>query len=146
MSPPANRLHTSLVAPPAQAICGSTLPICSLSLQPNNHLGSGFGSRVPHFHKLDLPTYDGSVDPLSWLHRCEQFFRSQCTAEADKVWTATYHLTNDTQFLYLQLERDFGMPTWEQLKEACMFGLGRHSARNPLSELAHLPFTSSIVD
>jgi hypothetical protein len=35
----------------------------------------------------------------------------QRTNQVDKVWTAAYHLTNDAQFWYLQLERDFGMPT-----------------------------------
>jgi hypothetical protein len=29
--------------------------------------------------------------------------------EADNVWTAAYHLTNDAHFRYLQLECDFGI-------------------------------------
>jgi outer membrane murein-binding lipoprotein Lpp len=30
-------------------------------------------------HKLRFPKYDGIEDPLGWLHKCEQFFRSQGT-------------------------------------------------------------------
>lgn len=29
---------------------------------------------VPRYIELDFPVYDGSEDPLSWLHRCDQFF------------------------------------------------------------------------
>ncbi|KAM0916642.1 hypothetical protein ACQ4PT_010005 [Festuca glaucescens] len=116
------------------------------SITPNHHLGSGSGSSVPRFYKLEFPTYDGSVDPLGWLHRCEQFFRGQRTNEADKVWTAAYHLTNDAQFWYLQLERDFGIPTWEQFKEACHVQFGPSLHANPLGELACLSFTSSVAD
>jgi hypothetical protein len=36
-------------------------------------------------HKLCFPKYDGSGDPLPWLHRCDQFFRAARTAEVEKV-------------------------------------------------------------
>uniref|UniRef100_A0A453K7A6 Retrotransposon gag domain-containing protein n=1 Tax=Aegilops tauschii subsp. strangulata TaxID=200361 RepID=A0A453K7A6_AEGTS len=95
---------------------------------------------VHRFHKLDFPMYDGSVDPLGWLNRCKRFFRGQRTG--DKVWTAAYHLANDAQFWYLQLERDFSMPTWEQFKEACHIQFGPSLRANPLGELARLPLNS----
>ncbi|PHT91080.1 hypothetical protein T459_06193 [Capsicum annuum] len=41
---------------------------------------------VPRYTKLDFPTFDGSEDPLTWLHRCEKFFSNQRTNEDDKVW------------------------------------------------------------
>jgi hypothetical protein len=34
-------------------------------------------SVAKHGHKLLFPTYDGTDDPLSWLNRCDQFFRIQ---------------------------------------------------------------------
>ena len=71
--PPANRFHTPLwPRPPSQNIYGVTRSITSLPPLPNHHVGSGSG--VPRFHKLNLPTYDGSADPLGWLNRCEQAF------------------------------------------------------------------------
>jgi hypothetical protein len=55
--------------------------------------GAFQGLGVPRFSKLEFPSYDGSVDPLNWLRCCEQFFRGQQTAQADRVWLASYHLT-----------------------------------------------------
>lgn len=127
MSPPANRFHTPLwprplhnpsMAPPH--LSALFRPYLTITLAQND-------SGVPRFHKLDFPMYDGFVDPLGWFRSCEQFFRGQHTAKADKVWTAAYHLTNDAQFWYLQLKYDFGMLTWEQFKEACHVQFGRHS-------------------
>jgi hypothetical protein len=54
--------------------------------------GAFQGLGVPRFSKLEFPSYDGFVDPLNWLRRCEQFFRGQQTAPADRVWLASYHL------------------------------------------------------
>lgn len=101
-----------MTAPLSQPIYGSTLPITSLQPLPNHHHSSGCGSIVPRFHKLDFSTCDGLVGPLGCLNRYKQFFRGLRTGKADKVWTAAYHLTDDTQFWYLQLERNFGMLTW----------------------------------
>lgn len=52
------------------------------------------GTRVLRFHKLDFPTFNGKDAPLPWLNRCKQFFRGQRMMEGDKVWLATYHLTD----------------------------------------------------
>jgi hypothetical protein len=43
-------------------------------------------------HKLRFPKYDGSEDPLPWLHRCEQFFRVVRTLENEKVWLASLYM------------------------------------------------------
>jgi hypothetical protein len=42
--------------------------------------------------------------------------------------------------------RDFGMPTWEQLREVCHVQFGSLLCVNPLGELARLSFTSSVAD
>jgi hypothetical protein len=54
--------------------------------------------------------------------------------------------TNDAHFWYLQLERGFGMPTWEQFKEVWHVQFGPSLHTNPLGELARLSFTSSVSD
>jgi hypothetical protein len=43
-------------------------------------------------HKLRFPKYDGSEDPLPWLHRCEQFFQVVRTLENEKVWLASLYM------------------------------------------------------
>jgi hypothetical protein len=43
-------------------------------------------------HKLCFLKYDGSGDPLPWLHRCDQFFHAARTAEVEKVWLAAFYM------------------------------------------------------
>lgn len=50
------------------------------------------------YTKLDFPVFDGSEDPLSWLHRCDQFFTNQKTPKEDKVGLAAFHLLGEAQF------------------------------------------------
>lgn len=97
---------------------------------------------MARFHKINFLMYDGSIDPLGSFNRCDRVFRGQRTDEAGMVWTTAYHHTYDARFWYLQLERDFGMPTWEQFKEACHVQFGPSLRAKPLDELARLPFTS----
>ncbi|CAN6195139.1 unnamed protein product [Urochloa humidicola] len=42
-------------------------------------------------HKIKFPMFDGSSDPITWIHRCEQFFQQARSSDEDKVWLATYH-------------------------------------------------------
>ena len=101
---------------------------------------------VPRFSKLDFPTYDGTEDPLNWLHRCEQFFRGQRTLASDRVWLASYHMTGVTQTWYYALEQDEGMPSWERFKELANQRLGSAIRSNRLSELARLPWHGTVQD
>jgi hypothetical protein len=71
----------------------------------------GSAHAPPRFYKLDFPTFDGTVNPLNWLHQCEQFFRSQRTLASDHTWLASYHLRGAAQTRYYTLEHDEGMPT-----------------------------------
>lgn len=71
---------------------------------------------IPRYHKLSLPTYEGKEDPLGWINRCVRFFRAQLTHETDKVWLAFFHLTGMAQQWYYVLERDAGLPSWEEFK------------------------------
>jgi hypothetical protein len=71
--------------------------------------GSGGGGLPLASHKLCFPSYDGSTDPLAWLHRCDQFFHASRTAE-DKVWYAAFYMDGDAQSWYFRLERNQGVP------------------------------------
>jgi hypothetical protein len=51
-------------------------------------------------HKLRFLKYDGSGDPLPWLHRCDQFFRAARTAEVEKVWLAAFYMEGIAQQWY----------------------------------------------
>ena len=66
---------------------------------------------VPKFH---VPDFDGSSDPLQWLHHCNQCFDAWKTTEEDKMWFATLRLTGVAYQWYCKIERNRGMPTWEQ--------------------------------
>jgi hypothetical protein len=90
--------------------------------------------------------YDGAEDPLNWLNHCEQFFRGQRTPTSDRTWLASYHLTGVAQTWYYALEQDEGMPSWDRFKELCIFRLGPAVCGTRLSELARLPFTSTVQE
>jgi hypothetical protein len=108
--------------------------------------GPGLGPQTPRFYKLDFPTYDGTVDPLNWINQCEQFFRGQRTSASDRTWLASYHLTGATQTWYYALEQDEGMPAWGRFCELCTLHFGPAVRGTKLSELARLPFISTVHD
>jgi hypothetical protein len=92
-----------------------------------------------------VPIYDSKEDPQGWLNRCERFFQAQLTREADKVWLASFHLTGSTQQWYYVLERDAGVPSWEEFKLFYRQRFGPPLTTNHLAELAHLPFTTDVA-
>jgi hypothetical protein len=48
-------------------------------------------------HKLRFPKYDGTADPLAWIHRYDQFFRVARMSEEKKVWYTAFYLDGDAQ-------------------------------------------------
>jgi len=64
--------------------------------------------------KLRFAKYDGTDDPIGWIHKCEQFFRAHRTPEDEKVLTASYYMEGTAQQWYYRLERNRGVPTWPQ--------------------------------
>jgi hypothetical protein len=106
----------------------------------------GSAHAPPRFYKLDFPTFDGAVNPLNWLHQCEQFFRSQRTLASDHTWLASYHLRGASQTRYYTLEHDEGMPTWERFHVVCQLQFGPPTQGTRLAELARLPFTSTVQE
>ena len=97
-------------------------------------------------HKLRFPKYDGSDDPISWLHRCEQFFRAARTEEDEKVWLASFYMEGDAQLWYYRLERNQGVPTWPRFVELVNLRFGPPTRSNPFGELISLKRTGSVVE
>lgn len=60
----------------------------------------------PRLPCLNLLMYDGSVDPITWLTKCDQYFRAYQILEDDKVWLAAFHLSEVAHTWFYQLERD----------------------------------------
>jgi hypothetical protein len=90
----------------------------------------------PRSYKLDFPTYDGTTDPLHWINQCEQFFRGQRTpVSVVHSWPPTTSPTR-TRHGTTHLNRT----------KACLHGTvsGPTVRGTRLSELARLPFTSTV--
>lgn len=73
----------------------------------------------PRLPRLELPIYDGSEDPITWLNKCEHYFRAYQTTEEDKVWMATFRLSSIAHSWFYQLEQDEGTISWPVFKHYC---------------------------
>jgi hypothetical protein len=97
-------------------------------------------------HKLRFPKYDGSTDPLAWLHRCDQFFRASRTPEEDRVWLAAFYMDGDAQAWYFRLERNQGVPSWERFSDLLARRFGPPARINPLGELIKLQRVGTVAE
>jgi len=87
--------------------------------------------RHPHRPKLNFPHYDGEVDPLPWLNKCDHYFWGCRTMDEEKVWMASLHLDGVAAEWYYQLERDVGIPSWPSFAEYVNLRFAPPSARMP---------------
>ncbi|KAF9662444.1 hypothetical protein SADUNF_Sadunf18G0053900 [Salix dunnii] len=114
----------------------------SVNLGPRGypHLNHRVEGRAPppRFSRLEFPLYDGKIDPLVWLSRCEHYFRHQHTPEEEKVEIASYHLDADAQVWFLKLDRDRPGISWVEFKRQCQLRFGPSLQGNKLGELAKL--------
>jgi hypothetical protein len=112
------------------------------------NLGSGEAGHKgpPKFFKLEFPTYDGEGDPLPWLNRVERFFKGQRTEEEDKVWMASYHLTEDAALWYSRLEKMHGEPPWPRFVKHLNRSFGPTIRTSQLAEIKRLKQTSTVKD
>ncbi|XP_068639368.1 uncharacterized protein [Aristolochia californica] len=99
---------------------------------------------VPRYAKLDFPTFDGSKDPLIWLHRCDQFFYNQITNAADWVHLAAFHMLDEVLLWYHQFQSTHHAPDWDLFKEYCMLRFDPPTRSNPLGDLVNLKQTGTI--
>ncbi|KAF8658447.1 hypothetical protein HU200_058898 [Digitaria exilis] len=102
----------------------------------------------PLVHKLRFPKYDGTEDPLDWLHKAEQFFLAHETPEASKVWTAAFYMQSAASQWYYHLTKNLGTtPSWAEFVDAVnkrFFGPPVRS--NMLGELTQLRRTGTVAD
>jgi hypothetical protein len=101
---------------------------------------------TPKLHKPDFPKFDGKGDPLSFIHRCEQFFRGYRVLEEEKVWMASIHLLDAAHIWYMHIERDNGTQTWRCFTELLNLRFGPPLRANPLGDLATCHRTRSVED
>jgi hypothetical protein len=99
-----------------------------------------------HDHKLLLPTYDGTEDPLSWLNQRVQFFRIQATKDAGKVFLASSYMTGDVAQWFALLEKNHGTPTWMEFEQLVHQRFGPPLHGNTLGELIQLRRDSTVEE
>jgi hypothetical protein len=93
--------------------------------------------------KLDFPSYDGESDPLTWLNKCETYFRGIRTME-EKVWIASLHLEGVAAEWYYALEQDYGIISWVRFTKFVHMRFGPPLRTNGLAELKDLHHTGSV--
>ena len=97
-------------------------------------------------HKLRFPKYDGGDDPITWLHKGEQFFRAYGTPEHLKVSTASFYLDGAAGQWYYRLEKNQGVPSWTHFVDGINRRFGPPLRSNPLGELTQLRRMSTVDD
>lgn len=98
-----------------------------------------------HRPKLNFPHYDGLSDPLSWLNKCESYFRDTRTIAVEQVWLASLHL-DGVDDGYYGLERECSTITWGQFSKFINLQFGPPICTNSLGEIKELVCTGSVED
>ncbi|CAO2146506.1 unnamed protein product [Urochloa humidicola] len=139
------RLHVAVNNVQSQKLESSPPP------EPSNKGKAVVGSSVTTItpatpQKIKFPMFDGTTDPITWIHRCEQFFQQARSSDEDKVRLATYHLDGVARMWYYRLERNQGVPTWPRFVELVNLRFGPPMRSNPLGELINVKRTGSIAE
>ena len=107
----------------------------------DGHRDSEFSPRPK---KWDFPRFDGTVDPLLFLNKCEAYFRQHRTMPEERVRTASYHLDDVAQLWYVQLQDDEGTPSWGHFKDLLNLRFGPALRAAPLFELTECRRTGTV--
>ncbi|XP_068651577.1 uncharacterized protein [Aristolochia californica] len=102
-------------------------------------------SSVPRYAKLDFQKFDGSLDPLIWLHNCDQFFWHQQTQPEDRVPLAAYHMFDEALLWYHQFRYENPLYDWEIFRASCMLRFGPPARHYPLGDLVNLKQSGSLA-
>jgi hypothetical protein len=99
-----------------------------------------------HQPKIKFPCYDGESDPLPWLNRCESYFRSTRTLQAEQVWLASLHMDGAATKWYYVLEREYSLVPWARFAEFVNLRFEPPLRSNPLDELKELHRARPVED
>ena len=111
--------------------------------------GGGFIDRHREQHrppKIPFPTFNDESDPLTWLNKCDNFFRGHRVPEDEKVWMASLHLDGTAVEWYYQMERDFSMVPWPHFVDFVNLRFGPPIRTNSIAEIKALVRTGSVED
>ncbi|CAN0904661.1 Retrovirus-related Pol polyprotein from transposon 17.6 [Linum grandiflorum] len=101
--------------------------------------------QLAHRVKIEFPKFIGGEDPTTWVCRAEQFFEYYNTTEADKVLLASIYMEGEAQ-LWLQVMKEQGPITWEQLKVGMHSRFGPTRFESPFGELTKLQQRTTVRD
>jgi len=96
--------------------------------------------------KWDFPRFDGTVDPMLFINKCESYFRHHRTMGEERVRMASYHLDDVAQLWYNQLEEDDGAPSWGRFKDLLNERFGPPLRAAPMFELSECRRTGTVEE
>lgn len=90
--------------------------------------------------KMDFPPYDGSMNAVEWLQKCEDYFDDQGIYNDDaKVHQTMFVLTGKAYYWHNNLRRLITHRlSWREFKRICKSRFGRADTVNPIGELSNL--------
>jgi hypothetical protein len=100
----------------------------------------------PSHKKWDFPRFDGTIDPMIFLNKCEAYFRQHRTMAEERVRMASYHLDEVAQLWYIQLQDDEGTPSWGHFKDLLSLRFGPPLRSAPMFELADCRRTGTVEE
>jgi hypothetical protein len=112
----------------------------------DTHDASSSGTPPMSGHKQCFPKNDGGDDPITWLHKGEQFFCAYGTPKHLMVPTASFYLDGAASQWYYRLEKNQGVPSWTQFVDGINRRFRPPLRSNPLGELTQLRRTSTYDD
>jgi hypothetical protein len=95
---------------------------------------------------MEFSKYDDVGDPMTWLNRCEHYFRVQRTPENPRVAYAPFYLTDDAQLWYHRLELNVGPPPWLCFIQLVNKRFGQPLTDSPIGEIALLRRDDNVDD
>lgn len=85
---------------------------------------------------MDFPKFDGKSEPLSFINRCEDYFRRERIMEEEKVWMASRNLADDARLWFRQVQQDEGTPVWRRFTELLHRRFGSPPRPNVLHDVS----------
>jgi hypothetical protein len=83
---------------------------------------------------------------MSWLNRCQRYFRLRGTLENMRVQVTSFYLLDNTQVWYHSVELNGDPPSWHQFVQLVNTHFIPPLTENPIGELALLQRRGSIED